>query len=232
MAIFAWIMMGIALWHFAIWIPDRFWGGIVGTFIAAAVGAVVVAWLINGLSVPSRDETTVLTALEGIPGALIGTALMYAEGVRRGIEPLVRRDREVLVAKLAAHPEVEDLALSPNGVLLRDKARALKDAGVGSLPGTSAEILDQEVRDRISPGRITRDQWIEVITTAHRLGIRVTIEGVETEPQFAAVQELGSDFAQGYLLHRPLSAEAISALFTAEDRLAPRLDGAAVGKKD
>jgi len=88
MAVFAWIMMAIALWHFAIWIPDRFWGGIVGTFVATAVGAVVVAWLINGLSVPSRDETSVLTALEGIPGALLGTALMYAEGVRRGIEPL------------------------------------------------------------------------------------------------------------------------------------------------
>lgn len=51
---------------------------------------------------------------------------------------------------------------------------ALKDAGVGSLPGTSAEILDQEVRDLISPGRITKDQWVEVITTAHRLGIRTT----------------------------------------------------------
>ncbi len=70
-----------------------------------------------------------------------------------------------------------------------------------------------------------------IVTVAHRLGIRVTIEGVETEPQFAAVQELGSDFAQGFLLHRPLSAEAISALFTAEDRLAPRLDGTPIGTK-
>ncbi|HXK32614.1 MAG TPA: 5-amino-6-(D-ribitylamino)uracil--L-tyrosine 4-hydroxyphenyl transferase CofH [Dehalococcoidia bacterium] len=51
---------------------------------------------------------------------------------------------------------------------------ALKDAGVGSLPGTSAEILDQEVRDRIAPGRITRQQWIDVVTTAHRVGLRTT----------------------------------------------------------
>ena len=51
---------------------------------------------------------------------------------------------------------------------------ALKEAGVGSLPGTSAEILDQEVRDVISQGRITKDQWVEVVTTAHRLGIRTT----------------------------------------------------------
>lgn len=88
MAIFAWVMMGIALWHFAIWIPDRFWGGIVGTFVATMVGAVLVAWLINGFSVPSQDETTILTALEGVPGALLGAGLMYLEGVRRGIDPL------------------------------------------------------------------------------------------------------------------------------------------------
>src|SRR5256886_12441353 len=42
------------------------------------------------------------------------------------------------------------------------------------LPGTSAEILDQEIRDTISRGRITVDQWVEVITTAHALGIRTT----------------------------------------------------------
>ncbi len=52
--------------------------------------------------------------------------------------------------------------------------RRLKEAGVGSLPGTSAEVLVQEVRDRISPGRITVDQWVEVITSAHELGIPTT----------------------------------------------------------
>ena len=57
---------------------------------------------------------------------------------------------------------------------IEDYVRALKDAGVGSLPGTSAEILDQDVRDRIAPGRITKDQWIEVITAAHRNGLRTT----------------------------------------------------------
>ena len=51
---------------------------------------------------------------------------------------------------------------------------ALKEAGVGSLPGTSAEILDDELRERIAPGRIGVAQWIEVITTAHRVGIPTT----------------------------------------------------------
>lgn len=50
----------------------------------------------------------------------------------------------------------------------------LKEAGVGSLPGTSAEILDDEVRKRISPGRISTANWVRVITGAHRLGVPTT----------------------------------------------------------
>ncbi len=47
----------------------------------------------------------------------------------------------------------------------------LKNAGLGSLPGTSAEILDDRLRNRISPGRITTDEWVEVVRSAHELGI-------------------------------------------------------------
>jgi FO synthase subunit 2 len=50
----------------------------------------------------------------------------------------------------------------------------LKDAGVDTLPGTSAEILDQTMRDKISPGRISVNEWINVIKTAHKLGIKTT----------------------------------------------------------
>ncbi len=50
----------------------------------------------------------------------------------------------------------------------------LKDAGVNSLPGTAAEILDQTLRDKISPGRISVKKWIEIIKTAHKLGIPST----------------------------------------------------------
>lgn len=57
---------------------------------------------------------------------------------------------------------------------IKDYLKGLKEAGIGSLPGTSAEILVQSVRDRISPGRITVDAWHEVITTAHRVGIPTT----------------------------------------------------------
>ena len=57
---------------------------------------------------------------------------------------------------------------------IREYLQALKEAGVGSLPGTSAEILVQDVRDRIARGRITVDQWLEVIRGAHELGIPTT----------------------------------------------------------
>ena len=58
-----------------------------------------------------------------------------------------------------------------SGLSIREYMQALKDAGIGSLPGTSAEILDDDLRRIISPGRISTSQWIEVVTTAHSLGI-------------------------------------------------------------
>ena len=83
----------------------------------------------------------------------------------------------------SALPELHLHAFSPEEVLygsvrsgmpIKDYLIELKDAGLGTLPGTSAEILDQAIRDRIARGRITVDQWLEVITSAHALGIRTT----------------------------------------------------------
>ncbi|HXV79613.1 MAG TPA: 5-amino-6-(D-ribitylamino)uracil--L-tyrosine 4-hydroxyphenyl transferase CofH [Candidatus Binatia bacterium] len=59
-------------------------------------------------------------------------------------------------------------------VSIRDYLCALKEAGVGSLPGTSAEVLVEEIRGRISPGRIPTQQWIDLIQTAHEIGIPTT----------------------------------------------------------
>ena len=61
-----------------------------------------------------------------------------------------------------------------SGCSIEHYLAALKDAGVGSLPGTSAEILDDDVRQRISPGRISVRDWMRVIRGAHRLGIPTT----------------------------------------------------------
>jgi FO synthase subunit 2 len=60
------------------------------------------------------------------------------------------------------------------GVSVRDYLTALKEAGVGSLPGTSAEILVDEIREEISPGRISTAQWVNLIQTAHEVGIPTT----------------------------------------------------------
>ncbi len=83
MAILAWVMMGLAVWHFAIWLPDRFVGGIVGAFVAAIIGSLVFGFLVNGLSMPSRADVDVLTALEGIPGAVIGMGIAWLIGSAR-----------------------------------------------------------------------------------------------------------------------------------------------------
>jgi FO synthase subunit 2 len=80
-------------------------------------------------------------------------------------------------------PEIHIHAFSPeeilygstrSGVPIRQYLMALKEAGLGTLPGTSAEILDDEIRETISRGRISTRQWIEVVTTAHSLGIPTT----------------------------------------------------------
>ena len=89
MSMFAWVMMGLAIWHFTIWVPDRFWGGIVGAFLAAIIGSVIVGLAINGFTVPGRDDTTIVSAVEGIPGALIGLGVCYFIGLRKGNEPAV-----------------------------------------------------------------------------------------------------------------------------------------------
>ncbi|MEY2443275.1 MAG: hypothetical protein QOJ46_2701 [bacterium] len=83
MAVLAWIMMGLALWHFTIFLDDRFWGGIVGAFIASIIGAVIFGFIINGFTVPGRFDTHILTALEAVPGTLIALAVAYFYGARR-----------------------------------------------------------------------------------------------------------------------------------------------------
>lgn len=50
----------------------------------------------------------------------------------------------------------------------------LKDAGLGSLPGTAAEILDDEVRSHLCPDKLSTEKWLSIIETAHRVGLRTT----------------------------------------------------------
>jgi 7,8-didemethyl-8-hydroxy-5-deazariboflavin synthase CofH subunit len=105
--------------------------------------------------------------------------------MQAGLPPDMKGDFYIELTRSVkrAIPTVDIHAFSPeevlygatrSGISILDYVSALKDAGLGSLPGTSAEILDQDVRDEISPGRISVRQWVEVITAAHSLGIPTT----------------------------------------------------------
>ncbi|MEM9454102.1 MAG: 5-amino-6-(D-ribitylamino)uracil--L-tyrosine 4-hydroxyphenyl transferase CofH [Myxococcota bacterium] len=102
--------------------------------------------------------------------------------LQAGLLPQARGRSYVEICR-AVHQAAPDLhlhAFSPEEVKygaslcrvpIREFLLELKDAGLRTMPGTSAEILDDRIRARISPGRITTRQWIEVVTTAHSLGI-------------------------------------------------------------
>lgn len=97
MGLLGWVMMGLAIWHYTIFLPDRFWGGIVGAFIGSLAGSILVGLIIYGIkvssvSIPGEKATNVGVVLYAVPGALIGMALVYLEGMRReraGTQPRI-----------------------------------------------------------------------------------------------------------------------------------------------
>jgi FO synthase subunit 2 len=105
--------------------------------------------------------------------------------LQAGLAPGLDGDYYVRLCRAVkqAAPELHLHAFSPEEVAygavrsrlsVREYLMALREAGLGSLPGTSAEILDDDVRDKIAPGRISTADWIAVIRTAHELGIPTT----------------------------------------------------------
>jgi hypothetical protein len=82
MALLVWFTMGIALWHFTVFLPDRFWQGIIGAFVGAVIGAVVFGALVEVVTGRGLGQTDVLTALTAVPGVAIGLAVVWAIGVR------------------------------------------------------------------------------------------------------------------------------------------------------
>ena len=86
MAALVWFTMGVAIWHFTVFVPDRFWGGIVGAFIGAAAGAMVSGAIAQIALSQGIGETDLATAIYAIPGALLGLAVIYLVGVRSGVE--------------------------------------------------------------------------------------------------------------------------------------------------
>jgi hypothetical protein len=83
MGLLVWIMVGLALWHGTVWLPDNFYGGIVGAFCGALLGSVICGLIVNAGSIPGQSDTHLGTGLEAIPGALIGIYIMWFLGVRQ-----------------------------------------------------------------------------------------------------------------------------------------------------
>ena len=135
------------------------------------------------------------------PGAADAYSLSFGEVVRRVREAWERgatevcvqgglpRDldgffyRDLLRAIKHAIPEMHVHAFSPmeidygvtkTGMVLRDYLQMMKDEGLGSIPGTAAEILDDRVRKELSPNKLPAARWVEIISAAHELGIPTT----------------------------------------------------------
>ena len=114
--------------------------------------------------------------------ALLGaTEVCIQGGLPRNLSPYHYRD--IARSVRAAVPEIHIHAFSPmetvygvelTGMPLPDYLLMLKDAGLDTMPGTAAEILDDEVREVLSRNKLSTQQWKQVITTAHRCGIPST----------------------------------------------------------
>jgi hypothetical protein len=91
MAALVWFTTGVSLWHFTIFLPDRWWSGIVGAFIGAATGAMLTGAVGQIITGDSIGQTGIQTVLFAVPGTALGLAVIYALGVRqeraRGLEP-------------------------------------------------------------------------------------------------------------------------------------------------
>jgi len=109
------------------------------------------------------------------------TEVCIQGGLPRDLDGFFYRD--VLRAVKRAIPAMHVHAFSPmeisygvdkTGMPLRDYLQMMKDEGLGSIPGTAAEILDDRVRQELSPNKLPVARWVEIITTAHELGIPTT----------------------------------------------------------
>jgi len=109
------------------------------------------------------------------------TEVCIQGGLPHGLPKFYYRD--ILRAVKTAAPDMHTHAFSPmeiiygvelTGMPLREYLLMLKDAGLDTLPGTAAEILDDSVRLVLSRNKLRTEQWREVITTAHECGIRTT----------------------------------------------------------
>ena len=87
MSVLVWAMVGIAFWHFAVLVPDKFTGGIIGAFLAALAGAMVTGYLLPQPGIPTTNPPGLAEGLWPIPGAVGGLVALYLHGARREATP-------------------------------------------------------------------------------------------------------------------------------------------------
>ncbi len=83
MSIFVWVMIGVAIWHLSVLVPDRFFGGIIGAFIAAVAGALVSGYLLPAPGIPPHNPPGLTEALWPIPGSVAALVGTYVYGLHR-----------------------------------------------------------------------------------------------------------------------------------------------------
>jgi uncharacterized membrane protein YeaQ/YmgE (transglycosylase-associated protein family) len=83
LSIFVWAMIGIACWHAAVLVPDRFWGGIIGAFAAAVAGAFLSGYLLPEPGIPASNPPGAGAAVWAMPGSVIALLVSYLYGARQ-----------------------------------------------------------------------------------------------------------------------------------------------------
>lgn len=82
MGLLVWFTMGLAIWHFSVWVPDRYWGGIVGALVASVIGAMLIGLVVAAARGDSANFADFGTVMAAIPGAVIGLAVSWLIGNR------------------------------------------------------------------------------------------------------------------------------------------------------
>lgn len=132
--------------------------------------------------------------------------------IQAGLPPKMEGDLYIRLTKAfkEGFPEIHLHAYSPEEVLygaVRSRCstleylQELKAAGLDTMPGTSAEVLNQALRDELAPGRITVEQWKQIISEAHSLGIKTT-----STMMFGHIEQ-ESDWLEHMLSLRQMQAE-------------------------
>jgi 7,8-didemethyl-8-hydroxy-5-deazariboflavin synthase CofH subunit len=157
-----------------------------------------------GFSRHKHDEDAYDRGLDDIVGRAreaweVGASEICIQG---GVHP--NKDgfwyREILRAIKKELPDIHIHAFSPEeihfghqksrGMSLDDYLVMLREEGLGTIPGTAAEILDDEIRKILSPRKLMTDRWVEIVTTAHAVGLRssstLMYGHIETEYHVAA----------------------------------------------